>query len=547
MLPKVNCKEDLKAFKEEIEEMTWIEVLENFTPHIDSKMRANIRRKFDMRMYVPAVSNSSSDVGLPNFQKAIRYAHEQNTPLHVFVQENMDGYMAAAYLGLQSVQAIGSTFGWNMGDTFDPANKRLPDLRYHPIDEVAPYDDLVLAMRREIHLIREGDECAHQEDEEKLQPDHVCVILGVPVPDLNKFLKDCRVYRKDRMRIMMLNPVVPSLDYEDLKERYGNDLEIVSYAQPTGWSAYQSLILSYNQRLQQGLDDPAWITSTKLPLFMQEAFRWLDRKHVCTWDVEKNTKMDPCMRGFFFYVGYRKFYNNIWWDKEDLLNNFVTLARWFAFRVRIETCGPVSTTHQWFHFLQFDHLAETFKISFSNLYACETEQMFVTMGWCHMVSLYEKAGLIIRDVDGAHINTKLNVGSETLTLPDHPVNVKQIELSDLDRSDEIAKVALFRYMVDYTAIRYVVATYTMTLSDKDVTVTTLIDRKKLPAKDKAFRRKERTITSSADLTYLFGINVPAEKYGITKETNYQFNDILKGLAYLMPNWYDLKPDWARKL
>ena len=171
MLPKVNCKGDLKTFKEEIEDMTWIEVLENFTPHIDSKMKANIRRKFDMRMYVPAVSNSSSDVGLPNFQKAIRYAHEQNTPLHVFVQENMDGYMAAAYLGLQSVQAIGSTFGWNMGDTFDPANKRLPDLRYHPIDEVAPYDDLVLAMRREIHLIREGDECAHQEDEEKLQPE----------------------------------------------------------------------------------------------------------------------------------------------------------------------------------------------------------------------------------------------------------------------------------------------------------------------------------------------------------------------------------------
>ena len=541
MLPKVNCKGDLKAFKEEIEEMTWIEVLENFTPHIDSKMKANIRRKFDMRMYAPAVSNSSSDVGLPNFQKAIRYAHWHNTPLHVFVQENMDGYMAAAYLGLQSVQAVGCTCGWNMGDTFDPTDKRIPDLRYHPIDEVAPYDDLVLAMRREIHLIREGNECVHQDDEEKLQPDHVFVILGVPVPDINKFVKDCRVYHRDRMRILMLNPVVPSLDYEDLKESYGNDLEIISYAQPTCWSAYQSLILSYNQRLQQGLDDPAWISSTKLPLFMQEAFRWLDRKHVCTWDLEKITKMDPCMRGFFFYVGYRSFYNNIWWDKEDLLNNFVTLVRWFAFRVCIETCSPVSTTHQWFHFLQFDHLAETFKISFSNLYACETEQRFVTMGWCHMVSLYEKVGLIIRDMDGAHINTKLNVGSETLTLPDHPVNVKQIELSDLDRSDEIAKVAVFRYVTDYTAIRYVVATYTMTLSDKDVTVTTLIDRKKLPAKDKAFRRKERTITSSADLTYLFGIKLPAEQYGLTKETNY------KGLADRMPNWYDLKPDWVRKL
>ena len=359
MLPKVNCKGDLKTFKEEIEEMTWIEVLENFTPHIDSKMKANIRRKFDMRMYAPAVSNSSSDVGLPNFQKAIRYAHWHNAPLHVFVQENMDGYMAAAYLGLQSVQAVGCTCGWNMGDTFDPTDKRIPDLRYHPIDEVAPYDDLVLAMRREIHLIREGDESAHQEGEEKSQPDHVYVILGVPILDINKFLKDCRVYRKDRMRIMILNPVVPSLDYEDLKEKYGDDLEIVSYAQPTCWSAYQSLILSYNQRMQQGLDDPAWITSTNLPLFMLEAFRWLDRKHVCTWDLEKNTKMDPCMRGFFFYVGYRKCYANVW-DKEELLNNFVTLARWFAFRVHIETCGPVSTTHQWFHFLQFDHLVETF-------------------------------------------------------------------------------------------------------------------------------------------------------------------------------------------
>lgn len=169
------------------------------------------------------------------------------------------------------------------------------------------------------------------------------------------------------------------------------------------------------------------------------------------------------------------------------------------------------------------------------------EQRFVTMGWCHMVSLYEKVGLIIRDVDAAHLNVKLNVGSETLALPDHPVNVKQIELSDLDRSYEIATVAVFRYMLDYTAIRYVVATYTMTLSDKDVTSTTLIDRKKLPAKDKAFRRKERNITSNADLTYLFGISVPAEKYGLTKETNY------KGLADRMPNWYDLKPDWARKL
>lgn len=539
MLPKVNCKEDLKAFKEEIEEMSWIEVLENFTPHIDSKMKANIRRKFDMRMYAPAVSNSSSDVGLPNFQKAIRYAHLHNAPLHVFVQENMDGYMAAAYLGLQSVQAVGCTCGWNMGDTFDPTDKRIPDLRYHPIDEVAPYDDLILAMRREIHLIREGDERVHLEDEEKSQPDHVYVILGVPILDINKFLKDCRVYRKDRMRILILNPVVPDLDYEDLKEKYGNDLEIISYAQPTCWSAYQSLILSYNQRLQQGLDDPAWISSTKLPLFMQEAFRWLDRKHVCTWDLEKITKMDPCMRGFFFYVGYRSFYNNIWWDKEDLLNNFVTLARWFAFRVCIETCGPVSTTHQWFHFLQFDHLVETFKIM--NIYSCEMEQRFVTMGWCHMVSLYEKVGLIIRDVDAAHLNIKLTVGSETLALPDHPVNVKQIELSDLDRSYEIAEVAVFRFMLDYTAIRYVVATYTMTLSDKDVTSTTLIDRKKLPAKDKAFRRKERIITSSADLSYLFGVSVPAEKYGLTKDANY------KGLAERMPNWYDLKPDWARKL
>ena len=539
MLPKVNCKGDLKAFKEEIEEMTWVEVLENFTPHIDSKMKANIRRKFDMRMYAPAMSNSSSDVGLPNFQKAIRYAHEQNAPLHVFVQENMDGYMAAAYLGLQSMQAVGCTCGWNLTDTFDPANKQLPDLRYHPIDEVAPYDDLVLAMRREIHLIREGDEREHQEDEEKSQPDHVYVILGVSVPDLNKFLKDCRVYRKDRMRIMMLNPVVPSLDYEDLKESYGNDLEIVSYAQPTCWSAYQSLILSYNQRLQQGLDDPAWISSTKLPLFMQEAFRWLDRKYMCAWDLEKSTKMDPCMRGFFFYVGYRKCYNNIWLDKEELLNNFVTLARWFAFRVCIETCRTVPMTRQWMHFLKFDHLAETLKIS--NLYSCEMEQMFVTMGWCHMVSLYEKIGLIIRDMDDAHVNTKLNVGSETITLPDHPVNVKQIELSDLDRSYEIAEVAVFRFMLDYTTIRYMVATYTMVFPDKDVTVTTLIDRKKLPAKDKAFRRKERIITSSADLTYLFGINVPAEKYGLTKETNY------RGLADRMPNWYDLKPDWARKL
>ena len=544
MLPKVNCKEDLKTFKEEIEEMTWIEVLENFTPHIDSKMKANIRRKFDMRMYAPAVSDSSSDVGLPNFQKAIRYAHWHNAPLHVFVQENMDGYMAAAYLGLQSVQAVGCTCGWNMGDTFDPTDKRIPDLRYHPIDEVAPYDDLVLAMRREIHLIREGDERVHQEDEEKSQPDHVYVILGVPILDINKFVKDCRVYRKDRMRIMILNPVVPSLDYEDLKEKYGDDLEIVSYAQPTCWSAYQSLILSYNQRLQQGLDDPAWITSTNLPLFMQEAFRWLDRKHECTWDLEKNTKMDPCMRGFFFYVGYRKCYGNVW-DKEELLNNFVTLARWFAFRVHIEVCRTVPMTRQWFHFLQFDHLVETFKIT--NLYSCEMEQGFVAMGWCHMVSLYEKIGLTIRAIDAAHLNVKLNVGSETLALPDHPVNVKQIELSDLDRSYEIATVAVFRYMLDYTAIRYVVATYTMTLSDKDVTSTTLIDRKKLPAKDKAFRRKERVLTSSADLTYLFGINVPAEKYGLTKETNHQFNDILKGLAYLMPNWYDLKPDWARKL
>lgn len=543
MLPKVNCKGDLKAFKEEIEEMTWIEVLENFTPHIDSKMKANIRRKFDMRMYAPAVSNSSSDVGLPNFQKAIRYAHWHNAPLHVFVQENMDGYMAAAYLGLQSVQAVGCTCGWNMGDMFDPTDKRIPDLRYHPIDEVAPYDDLVLAMRREIHLIREGDERVHQhqEDEEKFQPDHVFVILGVSIPDINKFVKDCRVYRKDRMRILILNPVVPDLDYEDLKEKYGDDLEIISYAQPTCWSAYQSLILSYNQRLQQGLDDPAWITSTNLPLFMQEAFRWLDRKHVCTWDLEKNTKMDPCMKGFFFYVGYRKFYNNIWWDKEDLLNNFVTLARWFAFRVHIETCRTIPMTRQWMQFLQFDHLAETFKISNSNLYSCETEQRFVTMGWCHMVSMYEKTGLIVRGIDAAHLNVKLNVGSETITLPDRSVNVKQIELSDLDRSYEIAKVAVFRFMLDYTAIRYVVATYTMTLSDKDVTSTTLIDRKKLPAKDKAFRRKERTITSSADLTYLFGINVPAEKYGLTKETNY------KGLADRMPNWYDLKPDWARKL
>lgn len=544
MLPKVNCKGDLKAFKEEIEEMTWIEVLENFTPHIDSKMKANIRRKFDMRIYAPAVSNSSSDIGLPNFQKAIRYAHWHNAPLHVFVQENMDGYMAAAYLGLQSVQAVGCTCGWNMGDTFDPTDKRIPDLRYHPIDEVAPYDDLVLAMRQEIHLIREGDERVHLEDEEKSQPDHVYVILGVPILDINKFVKDCRVYRKDRMRIMILNPVVPSLDYDDLKEKYGNDLEIVSYAQPTCWSAYQSLILSYNQRLQQGLDDPAWITSTKLPLFMQEAFRWLDRKHICTWDVEKNTKMDPCMRGFFFYVGYRKCYGSVW-DKEELLNNFVTLARWFAFRVHIETCSSVPTTRQWFHFLKFDHLTETFKIT--NLYSCEMEQGFVAMGWCHMVSLYEKIGLTIRAIDAAHLNVKLDVGSETLTLPDHPVNVKQIELSDLDRSYEIATVALFRYMVDYTAIRYVVATYAMVLSDKDVNVTTLIDRKKLPAKDKAFRRKERVLTSSADLTYLFGINVPAEKYGLTKETNHQFNDILKGLAYLMPNWYDLKPDWARKL
>ena len=540
MLPKVNCKGDLKTFKEEIEEMSWTEVLENFTPHIDSKMKANVRRKFDMRMYVPAVSNSSSDVGLPNFQKAIRYAYEQNVPLHVFVQENMDGYMTAAYLGLQSVQAVGCTYGWNMHDTFDPTNKLIPDLQYHPINEVTPYDDLVLAMRREIHLIREGDESVHQslEDEKKFQPDHIYAILGVSVPDLNKFLKDCRVYRKDRMRILILNPVVPSLDYEDLKEKYGNDLEIISYTQPTRWSAYQSLILSYNQRLQQGLDDTAWITSTKLPLFMQEAFRWLDRKHVCTWDVEKNTKMDPCMRGFFFYVGYRKCYDNIW-DKEELLNNFVTLARWFAFRVCIEVCRTIPMTRQWMHFLKFDHLVETFKIS--NLYSCEMEQGFVAMGWCHMVSLYENIGLIIRDTDEAHIDTKLNVGSETLTLPNHPVNVKQIELSDLDRSYEIAEVAVFRYMLDYTAIRYVVATYTMTISDKDVNVTTLIDRKKLPAKDKAFRRKERVITANADLSYLFGVSVPAEKYGLTKETNY------KGLADRMPNWYDLKPDWVRKL
>lgn len=540
MLPKVNCKGDLKTFKEEIEEMSWTEVLENFTPHIDSKMKANVRRKFDMRMYVPAVSNSSSDTGLPNFQKAIRYAHEQNIPLHVFVQENMDGYMAAAYLGLQSVQVVGSTFGWNLHDTFDPANKRIPNLRYHPIDEVTSYDDLVLAMRREIHLIREGNWCVRQEDEEKSQPDHVYVILGVSIPDINKFVKDCRVYRKDRMRILILNPVVPSLDYEDLKEKYGNDLEIISYAQPTHWSTYQSLILSYNQRLQQGLDDPAWISSTKLPLFMQEAFRWLDREHVCTWDLEKITKMDPCMRGFFFYVGYRKYYDNIW-DREELLNNFVTLTRWFAFRFRVGTgiSGVAPSALQRIHFLQFDHVEETFKIS--NLYSCEMEQMFVKLGWCHMVSLYEKIGLTIRDADNVHINIKMNVGSETFTLPDHPVNVKQIELSDLDRSYEIAEIAVFRFMLDYTAIRYVAATYTMISSEKDVTSTALIDRKNLPAKDKAFRRKERTITSSADLSYLFGVSVPAEKYGITRETNY------KGLADIMPNWYDLKPDWVRKL
>lgn len=534
MLLKVNCKEDLKILKEEIQEMSWKDVLENFKPHVNSEMYANIRRKFDMRMYVPAVSNSSSDIGLPNFQKAIRYAHEQNAPLHVFVRENMDGYMSAAYMGLQSIHALGSTFGWNsLFDKFDATNEFLPDMRYHPVDMNLSYDDLVHEIKWELKQNQEHQGLLN------VQAHLNAMILGIEILDIQKFLEDCGITPDDHAKILILNPVEPKkVDVKALAETYGDTLEIISYTQPKNWTAYQSILLCYNENYRY-----AWITYQHLPKFMMEAALWPPKDKPNAWDTIRYKRKDPNVDGFFFYVGYRKHYtgSEFNWDKETLLANFVTMCRWFAFKYQLFWQKDKNARIIWRHFLQLDDFEDTFHMEDSAdesmLYA---EEFFKKTGWNYMSMLCLKAGAALLKPKEDTVSVTLTTEVDEFQVKQYGANTGYINLRNLDENYEIAMIALRRYLCNDTKHRYVIASYEINSSEANHTINSVIDSDTIHAivpNGHCLGSKYDTLIHNYVLQYVFGMDINPRVHYLYPTNRYE------GMETYMPVWTDIEYEW----
>lgn len=531
-----NKKSKKNSFKREFEKMNWAERLDHVGPSLDMYWM-HATDFYKSIGYTPGCAGLvMCPEGYPDFQKMIQDAHEVNRPVHVYVKDTVDGYMSAAYMGLQSIHALGSTFGWNsVFDKFDATNEFLPDLRYHPIDtNLTYYDALVREIKWELKHNRENQVLLNMEA-------HLdAMILGIEIPDIQKFLEDCEITPDDHAKIIILNPVeLKRADLKALAEKYGDALEIVSYEQPENWTTYQSILLCYNTNYRY-----AWITYRHMPKFMMEAALWPPKDKPNAWDTIRYKRKDPNVDGFFFYVGYRKHYSDseFNWDKETLLTNFVTMCRWFAFKYQLFWQKDKNARIVWRHFLQLDEFEKTFQIEDcdeeSMLYA---EEFFKKTGWHYMSMLCLKAGTaLLKKPKADTVSVTLTTEVDQFQVQQYAANTGYIDLRNLDDNYEIGMIALRRYLCNDTKHRYVIASYEINSSDVIHTINTVIDTDTIHAGvpvGSCIGSKYDTLIHNYVLQYVFGMDINPRVYYLYPKDQYE------GIETYMPNWTDIEYEW----
>lgn len=528
-------KSKKSSFKREFEKMNWTERLDRVGPSLDLHwMYAST--SYQSIGYTPdCVGRVMCPEGEPDFPKMIWDAHEANRPVHVYVKDMADGYMSAAYMGLQSIHALGSTFGWNsLFDKFDATNEFLPDLRYHPVDMNLSYDDLVREIKWELKQNQEHQGLLNVEA-------HLnAMILGIEIPDIQKFLEDCGITPDDHVKILILNPVEPKkVDVKALAETYGGTLEIMSYTQPKNWTTYQSILLCYNVNYRY-----AWITYQHLPKFMMEAALWPPKDKPNAWDTIRYKRKDPNVDGFFFYVGYRKYYtgSEFNWDKETLLTNFVTMCRWFTFKYQLFWQKNKNARSIWRHFLQLEDFEATFHMEDvddeSMLYA---EDFFKKTGWNYMSMLCLKAGAaLLKKPKEDTVSVTLTTEVDEFQVEQYGANTGYINLRNLDENYEIAMIALRRYLCNDTKHRYVIASYEINSSEANHTINTVIDSNTIHAivpVGHCLGSKYDTLTHKYVLQYVFGMDINPRVHYLYPTNQYEDMDTY------MPNWTDIEYEW----
>ena len=532
---KDNKKSKKNSYKREFKKMSWAERLDRAGPSPD--IHWVYATKFYQSIgYTPGCAGRAlCPVGEPDFPKMIRDAHEANRPVHVYVKDTADGYMSAAYMGLQSIHALGSTFGWNsLFDKFDAANKSLPDMRYHPVDMNQSYDDLVREIRWELKQNQEY-QCLLN-----VKAHLNAMILGIEILDIQKFLEDCGITSDDHAKIIIQNPVEPTkVDMKALAEKYSDTLEIISYTQPKNWTAYQSILLCYNVNYRY-----AWITYRHLPKFMMEAALWSPKDKPNAWDTIRYKRKDPNVDGFFFYVGYRKHYtgSEFNWDKETLLTNFVTMCRWFAFKYQLFWQKDKNARIIWRHFLQLDEFEDTFHMEDrdveSMLYA---EDFFKKTGWNYMSMLCLKAGAaLLKKPNENMVSVTLTTEVDQFQVNQYGANTGYINLRNLDENYEIAMIALRRYLYDDIKHRYVIASYEINSTYANHTINTVIDSDTIHAivpVGHCFGSKYDALIHNYVLQYMFGMDINPRVHYLYPKNRYE------GIETYMPNWTDIVYEW----
>lgn len=528
-------KSKKRSYKREFEKMDWAERLDRVGPSFDIHwMYATT--SYQSIGYTPGCAGRiMCSVGEPDFPKMIWDAHETNRPVHVYVKDTADGYMSAAYMGLQSIHALGSTFGWNsLFDKFDATNVFLPDLRYHPVDMNQSYDDLVREIKWELKQNQEHQGLLNVEA-------HLnAMILGIEILDIQKFLEDCGITPDDHVKILVLNPVEPKkVDVKVLSETYGDTLEIMSYTQPKNWTTYQSILLCYNVNYRY-----AWITYQHLPKFMMEAALWPLKDKPNAWDTIRYKRKDPNVDGFFFYVGYRKHYtgSEFNWDKETLLTNFVTMCRWFAFKYQLFWQKNKNARIIWRHFLQLDEFEATFQMEDcddeSMLYA---EEFFKKTGWNYMSMLCLKAGAaLLKKPKEDTVSVTLTTEVDEFQVKQYGANTGYINLRNLDENYEIAMIALRRYLCNDTKHRYVIASYELNSSEANHTINTVIDLDMIHAivpDGHCLGSKYDALTHNYVLQCVFGMDINPRVHYLYSTNQYE------GMETYMPVWTDIKYNW----
>ena len=530
-------KSKKNSFKREFEKMNWTERLDRVGPTSDLHWMYATSFYWTVG-YIPSPNRAGRvrcSVGEPDFLNMIQDAHEANRPVHVYVQDTADGYMSAAYMGLQSIHALGSTFGWNsLFDKFDATNEFLPDLRYHPVDMNLSYDDLVREIKWELKQNQEHQGLLN------VKAHLNAMILGIEILDIQKFLEDCGITPDDHAKIIILNPVEPAkVDVKALAETYGDALEIMSYTQPKNWTTYQSILLCYNENYRY-----AWITYQQLMAFMMEIALWSPKDKPNAWDTIRYKRKDPNVDGFFFYVGYRKHYtgSEFNWDKETLLTNFVTMCRWFAFKYQLFWQKDKNARIIWRHFLQLDEFEDTFHMEdFDDESMLYAEEFFKKTGWNYMSMLCLKAGAaLLKKPKEDLVSVTLTTEVDQFQVKQYGANTGYINLRNLDENYEIAMIALRRYLCNDTKHRYVIASYEINSTYVNHTINTVIDSDMIHAivpVGHCFGSKYDALIHNYVLQYMFGMDINPRVYYLYPKNRYE------GIETYMPVWTDIEYEW----